>query len=87
MLQIRLDEEAVLKTVGQKWLWGSSPYCSAEERIILQYSKDMEYLKEWTYDEILDNNFNLKAIQSNCSGHAKTSQGYIWKYRSEESVV
>jgi hypothetical protein len=47
----------------------------------------MEYLKEWTYDEILDNNFNLKAIQSNCSGHAKTSQGYIWKYRSEESVV
>jgi hypothetical protein len=34
MLQIRLDEEAVLKTVGQKWLWGSSPYCSAEERVI-----------------------------------------------------
>ena len=29
----------------------------SRERIILQYSKDMEYLKEWTYDEILNNNF------------------------------
>ena len=59
----------------------------SRERIILQYSKDMEYLKEWTYDEILNNNFNLRAIQSNCSGHTKTSQGYIWKYKSEESVA
>ena len=42
---------------------------------------------EMTYDEILNNNFNLRAIQSNCSGHTKTSQGYIWRYKSEESVA
>ena len=88
---------------GYVWVWKDNPEIyyknkvkrkekalkdkRSRERIILQYSKDMEYLKEWTYDEILDNNFNLKAIQSNCSGHTKTSQGYIWKYRSEESVV
>jgi group I intron endonuclease len=88
---------------GYIWIWKDNPEIyyknkakrkekalnnkKSRERIILQYSKEMEYLKEWTYDEILNNNFNLRAIQSNCSGHTKTSQGYIWRYKSEESVA
>lgn len=32
---------------------------------------------------LLDKHIILKAIQSNCCEHTKTSQGYIWKYRQE----
>lgn len=55
----------------------------SKQKIILQYSTDNEYLREWNYDEILEADFNLRAIQSNCCGHTKTSQGYIWEYKQE----
>lgn len=84
---------------GYIWLWKDNPEIYFKnknkrkkqatknkinrQKIILQYSTNNEYLKEWTNSEILEANFNLRAIQSNCSGHTKTSQGYIWKYKQE----
>ena len=62
-----------------------------KQNIILQFDKNTGvFIKEFTNQEILDKGFNLNAIQSNCNGHTKTSQGYIWKYKkdlSEELAV
>lgn len=84
---------------GYIWLWKNSPEIyyqnkqkrkdkvlkdkKAKERIILQYSKQLDFLREWTYDEILEHNLNLCAIQNNCCGQTKSSQGYIWKYKEK----
>lgn len=89
--------------MGYIWLWKDDPdkyFINKEkrkekaqinkkkrEKVILQFSKNREFLREWTNDEILRNGLNLFAIQSNCSGHTKTSQGYIWEYKKEGSVA
>lgn len=89
--------------MGYIWLWKDDPdkyfinkkkrkekariNKKKREKTILQFSKNREFLKEWTNDEILKNGLNLSAIQSNCSGHTKTSQGYIWEYKKEELVA
>ena len=82
--------------MGYIWLWKNNPEIyyenlkkrkekafkakKAKEKIILQYSKNLDFIREWTYDQLKENNFNLQAIQNNCLGHTKTSQGHIWKW-------
>lgn len=83
--------------MGYIWRWKNNPEIyyenlkkrkekafkakKAKEKIILQYSKNLDFIREWTYDQLKENNFNLQAIQNNCLGHTKTSQGHIWKYK------
>ena len=55
-----------------------------ESRIILQYDKDMNLIKEWKcLREILEKNKSLKegTIINNLCGHRKNAYGYIWKYK------
>lgn len=82
---------------GFIWLWKNNPEIyyknkkirenKKEKEIILQYSIDNNYIKEWTYDELLNNQFNIKTIRNNCKGRTKTSQGYIWKFKNKEECV
>ena len=48
---------------------------------ILQYSKDGEFIREWSHAreaaEALG--LNKRAIYENCAGRSKSSGGFIWK--------
>lgn len=84
---------------GFIWVWKNNPeiyYKNKEKRklksqqnkilkqkIILQFSKDNIFIREWTNQEIKENDYNLKTIQSCCNGHTKTYQGYIWRYKTK----
>ena len=53
----------------------------SKQKIILQYTLDDEFIREYTYQELVDDGFRLETIQNNCSGHNKSSCGYKWKYK------
>lgn len=48
---------------------------------ILQYSKNGEFIKEWTHAGAVEKELgiNARSIYECCKGRCKTSGGYIWK--------
>ena len=47
---------------------------------VKQYDLNMNLLKIWTRDEILDSEYNIAAIRQCCRNKSKTSYNYIWRY-------
>lgn len=54
-----------------------------QSKIVLQYTKDNEFVKEWeTLRECGRNGFKISNISSCCRGKRKTHKGFIWKYKN-----
>lgn len=66
------------KLKGRKAEW-----TSARNINILQYNKDMNFIKEWKSATEASKYINKKpsAISECCSGKRKTAYGFIWKYK------
>ena len=55
-----------------------------KQKIVIQYSLDGDFIKEWENAEIAANSIGLttRAIYNCCQGRTKTSGGYKWKYKN-----
>ena len=53
------------------------------KKIILQYDKNNNFIKEWTGLKIITKELNIDSsdISSCCRGVAKSAGGFIWKFR------
>ena len=57
----------------------------SRSRPVVQFSKNGEFIKEWSSATEAANslNINRKNITANCGGHRKSCEGYIWRYKDE----
>lgn len=58
-----------------------------KQKKILQFTKDDQFIREYTYQELVDDGFKLRAVQACCCGHSKSSQGYHWKYSGSTTLL
>lgn len=55
---------------------------SSLSKIVLQFTLDGEFIREWnTSKELKINGFQQSAISRCCCGERKFHKGYIWKYK------
>lgn len=54
---------------------------------VLQYSKDGIFIKEYdnAYDAAKELNLHQPLISNVCNGKCKTTGGFVWKYKEEET--
>lgn len=60
----------------------SEEYNNKYNKSILQYDLNNIFIKETNCYYLKKENFSIPAIRRCCRGLSKTSQGYIWKYKS-----
>lgn len=50
---------------------------------IIQYDKDMNFIREWNREELENSEYNANLIRRSCNGSLKcpTYKGYYWKYK------
>ena len=52
---------------------------------IIQYNKDMSFVKEWLdLVEIRENGWETGKISMVCRNKRKSAYGYIWKYKEKD---
>lgn len=61
-------------------------YFSSYERPILQYDKNMNFIREWKKRTNINISIDIKNICSVCNGKRKTAGGYIWKYKNNNEL-
>jgi hypothetical protein len=52
-----------------------------------QYTLDGTFVRVWTHNELVESDFNISAICSNCTNYSKTYSGYIWRYEGDDSKI
>ena len=50
-------------------------------KVVLQYSKDGDFIKEWPYAAAAEKELGISSIGLACKGKLKFAGGYIWKYK------
>jgi group I intron endonuclease len=67
----------------ESWVKGKFGKDHPRAKAILQFSKDGEFLREWSSGVEITNElgFNNANICSCCNGSLKSSSGYVWKYK------
>jgi hypothetical protein len=74
-----------LKQINSERLTGKFGKDSIRAIPILQFSKDMNFIKEFgsITDAAEETKIGRTAINNNLKGLSKTSGGYIWKYKNK----
>jgi group I intron endonuclease len=55
---------------------------SPNRKVVLQYDKEGNLIKEYEYlNQVAEDGFNIGNVGSVCNGRAKTSGGFIWKFK------
>ena len=77
--------EEAKKLISEGNKWGSSK----NHRIIKQYTKDGEFIKEWhgfvEIEKVLG--CDKRNLQSCCKGRIPSAYGYIWRYANEQDNI
>ena len=62
---------------------------SPNRKIVIQYSVDREFIKEWSYAGEAANSLgiNTQNISSCCLGKMKTYKGFIWEYKEDYDLI
>lgn len=50
-------------------------------KVVLQYTKDGEFVKEWICMRVAERTTGIKSIDTVCNGNRKSAGGFIWKYK------
>ena len=50
-------------------------------KVVLQYTKDGEFVKEWICMRVAERTTGIKSIGAVCNGERKSAGGFIWKYK------
>lgn len=58
----------------------------SKQKRILQFTIDGKFIREYTYQNLIDDGYKLETIQACCCGQNKTSNGYKWKYYEENTA-
>lgn len=51
-------------------------------KIVLQYSKDGEFIREWPHATAAEKELKISTIRFACKGKQKLAGGYIWRYKN-----
>ena len=57
------------------------------ERIIIQYTKDKKFIKEWDSIKQASDELGIGDLNSCLRGNTKTAGGYIFKYKEEQDLI
>ena len=50
-------------------------------KTVMQYSKDGEFIKEWSNAITAERELHISGIGNVCKGKNKSAGGYVWKYK------
>lgn len=64
---------------------GSEVIGKSKSRPVIQFTRDGKFVKEWSSATEAANTLCIsrRNIGANCSGHRKSCEGYIWRYKDE----
>ena len=61
-----------------------SKMTKSRQKIVIQYTLDGEFIKEWENIYLIENELNISKarLYSTCQGKQKSTAGFIWKYKN-----